>query len=314
MNPYFKQPVIDWLLERNDPVIRNLTVTEILHEDYSVSYEEAAAYFEKTFSGKSFKSLNSSIQYFTFAAESAMRAEESFIQPLIKRINEKSFVEGKGFSPEWKPLAPCAGWTGSILRSLIKSGYSGDEIHTCAEWLLSIQRHDGGWLYSPVAGFKDSIKLYFTGKTGRGLLHEQNEKFSSSIIATACVLGALIPYKNIYNKYHLEIKKGIKFLKNAVFTLKSERKGIYCNDDFSKIIYPVLSQTDLLSILKLLAEENQLNDGIIPYFNKIVSKQNTSGKFQLEADTHGTIHSLLGIKKGKPDKWCTLNAYRLFSM
>ncbi|MBP8082852.1 MAG: hypothetical protein KAZ87_06580 [Spirochaetes bacterium] len=314
MNPYFKQPVIDWLLEKNDPIIRNLTISDILHEDYSVSYEEAASYFEKTFSGKSFKSLNSSILYFNFAAECAIRAEESFIQPLVKRIIEKSFVEGKGFSPEWKPLTPCAGWTGSILRSLIKSGYTGDEIHSCAEWLLSIQRHDGGWFYSPVAGFKDSIKLYFSGKTGKGLLREDDKEFSSSIIATACVLGALAPYKNIYNKYHLEIKKGIKFLKNAVFTLRNEHNGIYCNDDFSKIIYPVLSQTDLLSILKLLTEENQLNDGIIPYFNKIVSKQNSAGKFQLEADSHGTIHSLLGIKKGKPDKWCTLNAYRLFSM
>lgn len=314
MNPYFKQPVIDWLLERNDPIIRNLTVTEILHEDYSVSYEEAAAYFKKTFSGKSFKSLNSSILYFTFAAECAMRAEESFIQPLIKRIIVKSFVEGKGFSPEWKPLTPCAGWTGSILSALIKSGYTGDEIHSCAEWLLSIQRFDGGWIYSPIAGFKDSIKLYFTGKTGRGLLCEDDAKTPSSIIATACVLDALIPYKNIYNKYHREVKKGILFLKNAVFTLRNEHKGIYCNDDFLKITYPVLSQTDLLSILNLLAKENQLNDGIIPYFNRIVSKQNSSGKFQLEADSHGTIHSLLGIKKGKPDKWCTLNAYRLFSM
>lgn len=314
MNPYFKQPVIDWLLEKNNPIIRNLTITEILHEDYSVSYEEAVSYFEKTFSDKSHKSLNSTIHYFTFAAESAMRADEKFIQPVINKIIEKSFVEGKGFSPEWKPKIPCAGWTGSILKSLIKSGYCGEEIHSCAEWLISIQRRDGGWIYSPVAGFKDSIKLYFSGKTGKGLHRESDEKLSSSIIATACVLGALIPYKNIYNKYHLEVKKGIKYLKNAVFTLKNEHRGIYCNDDFSKIIYPVLSQTDLLSILKLLAEENQLNDGIIPFFNKIVSKQNSSGKFNLEADSHGTIHSLLGIKKGKPDKWCTLNAYRLFSI
>ena len=312
MNQYIRKPVFDWLSGKDNPLVRNLVLKEFFDDEDSATRMESVSFFKDKFPYCKAADLNRKSLYMTFAASAGMSVLEDFFSECAEDVVASSFTECGGFSPAWKPRTACAGWSGSILKALLKAGYCGSEVHRCAEWLVSVQRNDGGWLYSPVLSSSDILKMYLFRKPGKGLVREAAQ-IPSSVIASACVVEALMVYCNIYGKYSVAVQLGLNFLGGEIVKRKYEKRGIYYNSDFLKIANPLLCQTDILHVAAILAKSGRLDRETVPLFNKIVLKQNNFGSYNLESAVHGTESFLNGGRSGVPDKWCTLNACRLFS-
>ena len=159
MGTYIDESAILWLCENENPAVKHLSKKEFFAgEPTNADYREMSRYVsfihKNNCSTKNrFDSTFGQAAFLCFAAECGMRCDDEPLAGLIDSLIRKSLTESGGFSPDWKHLRPCAAWSASILKALLRSGYTGKEVHSCAQWLAEIQLKDGGWNTNPSAGF-----------------------------------------------------------------------------------------------------------------------------------------------------------------
>ncbi|NER16816.1 hypothetical protein [Spongiivirga citrea] len=138
----------------------------------------------------------------------------------------------------------------------------------------------------------------------------------SSLHTTLSVLEGLTEY--VFNGYQYKVNKvneAILSAKEFVLLHKlyiSDRTGNIINKDFLKLSYPRRWRYDILSALDYFQYSNSPWD---PRMQKaidvLLKKRNKDGTWNVQAKHPGKIHFEME-KAGKPSRWNTLRALRVF--
>ncbi|PKL41140.1 MAG: hypothetical protein CVV44_00445 [Spirochaetae bacterium HGW-Spirochaetae-1] len=323
---YLHNDPIPWLLEKNDPVVRYLTLRDILQDgshEKEFSSLEGADGIKKILARekngvlgdrKRYDLYHSGMMwYFAEAVERGLDGRHAVVRETASAIVERSQMPSGGFTLNWKPMVETACRTGDMVRFLIASRVEDEAVRKGIAWIESHQRHDGGWLHCPLAGFCDAMKLALFKRSGSGLKREGNSDVTSCIYATIACSMALA----MYPRSNREITGGAAeyFLKRKMYQDRSGKpikpKASW-NPDFRLLGYPLLSQYDVLHGLLFIARAGYFHDPRTgEAFNMIMTRQNSDGTWNCENDRTGMLVSGRTKECGSRNKWVTLNVLRL---
>jgi hypothetical protein len=328
-NKYLSKNPMDWMLNKENPSIRYAVLKEILEE------KKLDTDYQRLFSSAGIKTLldssedgilgdrkNFDIYYrgtmwcFAEAVERGLDIRTETVKKTADYIIEKTEMTSGGFTFNWNPKTEIACRTGDMVKYLIKAGCRNEAVDNGIRWIVKNQRHDGGWLHCPISGIKDSIKLMFLKKPGKGLERENNINVKSCFYATASCLAALLEYSRESGLYSESIFNGAEFFLRQNIYLNRKNQPVKTrkqwNRDFRLLGYPVLSQYDLLYGLLLTAKAGRIDDPRTGQaFNLLMSKQNSDGTWNLENAQTGMLFGNKKLPLGKRDPWVTLNVLRL---
>jgi len=333
ISKYLTADPVPWLLEESDPCVQYLTKRDILGDNTPADYgilcksPELMKIMNSAQNGILGDKTNFDIYYtgsMWLFAEAVARGLDRRIES-IERTAE--FLAGRcqmpsgGFSLNWKPGTEVACRTGDMIRSMILAGYRDERIKKGIDWIISHQRHDGGWLHCPLAGIRDLFCLMLFNRAGKGLSREDDRGVTSCFYATIACANALAEYGR---KNDSTVVKGAAG-RAAEFFLKRElyknsegyplRPRWEWNRDFRLLGYPVMSQYDILYGLLFIARAGFSSDPRAGNaFNLVMSKQNTDGTWNLENAQTGMLYGNGRPPIGEKNKWVTLNALRLLKM
>jgi len=319
MNKYLNGDPIPWLTDGKNPAVTYLTKLEFSEQnDPGQLYAELfssplTGYFKKNSSrhilgdSKNFDLFHrGSVWFFLLAVESGYNYKSDFVKATADYICGKSQLQDGGFSFNWQPPVSVGCRTGDIIKAMLKTGINDERASAGLSWIIKNQRHDGGWLHCPFRGSSDIIKLIIVKKSGNGHLDDPDVRIPSCPVATFACLGALIETRK--EEYKNAITRAALFLLSINLNLKDKKCETRCglSIDPMKPGYPVMSQFDSISLLRLLTSAdlwNRSRGGEL--FNFVMKLQGSDGRWQLLNTSQGMIPE----KKGN-SRWVTLNAIR----
>jgi len=315
---YLSSDPVPWLLEKNDPCIRYLTQRDIVNNNPDMDYDTL-------FTSPEIKKLQEmtknciigsldrfdlyykgAIWCFAEAVERGLDKRTGAIKKTAAFITDRCQLSSGGFTLNWKPEAETAIITGEILKYMILAGFDDQRIENGISWILKNQRHDGGWLYSPVSGLSDSLRLTLFRKSGNGLMLEKDKSVRSGLPATLSCTYALLLHKKKDDSHESAIKQASNFILDS---LVSED----CDPLIKNPGYPVLSAYDeLYALLTVFRAGFSEDKRVGKTFNRIISRQNPDGTWNLENACAGMLYGNCRTPPlGKKNKWVTLNILRL---
>jgi hypothetical protein len=332
---YLNGSPVSWLLDGADPSIRYLTLRDIIRADFAALEPEYEAMtrsdavsgiidrssggilgdragFDTFYSG--------TMWHFAAAVYHGLDTREKMIKDTADYILENYQLGSGGFTLNWKPRVEDACATGDMIRYLMLAGIDDERIGRGIEWIKSRQRHDGGWLHSPINGVGEMIGLFLFRKSGRGALRENDGNVESCIYASAACLSALALYNKIHKINDDSIAQASEFFLRKRMFISADARSCsvsykrYWNRDYSRPGVPILSQYDILSGLALAANAGKISDPRCgSAFNLLISKQDTDGIWSLESAETGMLYGGSGRKVpiGERSRHVTLRAVRL---
>jgi len=327
---YLNVNPIDWLLEDSDPCVRYRTITELLdrepsHTDYSRLL--SAPQVRRLLNTENNGVLGDTVRFDLFyrgamwclaeAAELGLDRKTGVVENTARLVLDRYQLPSGGFTLNWKPLCEDACRTGFIMQALIRTGISDERIDRGIEWILRHQRHDGGWLHSPVLGGLDTLGLVLFKRAGRGLSAENDSSVKSGFEATAACAGALAEYCR--HKSHGPAEDALagaaEFLLSAkLFTRGApENTAGFAGNGCSSLGYPVLSGYTILQGLYIAARAGLFHDPRTgEAFNIVMSKQDQDGTWKLEQARTGMLYG--NFRKpplGEKNRWITFSVLKI---
>lgn len=329
ISKYLKADPTGWLMEESEPSISYLVTRDLHDNPDEMLYENLLGSDEimrltSTTEGFLGDAINFDIFYtgtmwcFAEAIERGMDIRTPILRNTADFLVQKVQTESGGFSLNWKPQTPVACRTGDMVRSLLRSGFRDPAVDKGIDWIVTHQRHDGGWLHCPISGTCDQMRLLFLNSPGKGLERENDNRVTSCFYATIACAMALVENRDRGGTANDNVIRNAAefFLRRSLFRDSKNnpiRPRKSWNRDFRNLGYPVMCQYDILYGLLFIARSGFLRDGRTnEAFNLIISKQNDDGTWNTENDGIGTIEG--GKKRrhrGKKSKWITLQALRL---
>ena len=336
MNRYLINDPVDYLLEDSNPVIRYLTLRDIASGSAGVLENS----YRKLKESPIIQSLLTNVKTglpgdtrnitapgrgsaWMLARAVAMGLDSR--EPLIVRTFDAIFQNHQtpsgGISNNWKPGHPDACLTGEIARIALAAGINTHPVKSAIQWIIDHQRHDGGWLYSPGAGWPGMLAHMFLNRVGFGLTLEEKSTVNSCMISSISCAMALMLAAPPEIEPSSVLKKSVNFFLDKKLLLSNNRtvitpQNIRANrSNVTSIGYPVFCQYDLLYGLLFIARAGSFNHpGTGEAFNTIISRQTEKGTLPYDNFQNGMIISGKNQKKETPndrDKWTTLNFLRL---
>ncbi len=314
--------VIAWLLEKDNPSVRYLTLRNLLGRPSSDSgVLEASTSIMTTGPVPLVLSLQSSDgswgdpdrfyrdKYkgtsWTLLLLAELGADRS--SPAVQKACQ--FILGNSFSPEGGGFSydrsavthtglpgcviPCL--TGNMVYALIRLGYLEDpRVQEAINWICTYQRTDDGDTGKPEGPLYNRLKSCFSSHTCfmgaakvlKALASIPDEARSDAVRQKISELSEFFLIHHLYKKSHdLE---------------KVSRPG------WLKFRFPQMYQTDMLELLVLFdslgIQDERLNEALDLLEGKL-----TEGRLKLEASFNGK--TIINIEqKGKPSKWLTYQA------
>ncbi len=321
MSKYLLTDPVNWLLDPSDPVMRYLTLRDLLkvrpsdlEEPFQrlIESHEIQNLLQDTRDGllgdhKNYDTPSrGTLWLFAIAVLSGLDCRLPAIKKSAEFLLERTQLASGGFSPAWKPLREDACFTGDVLRYLLLAGCQNSAMETGIRWIESHQRQDGGWLHSPVFDFRDLAGYLMLRRSGRGLYREGDSGIPSCLFATSTCLSTLLLFqyrdKNDAQGYPDPgrgtspiLEKAAGFIlraglfHNASHPPTARYKRLW-NRDFSLLGLPVFSQYDTLLGLHLAAATGHFSDHqCTEAFNALLSKQSMQGTWYLETSERGML-------------------------
>jgi len=320
INRYLNGDPLPWLTDGENPAVTYLSNKELLdEEDSDILYSSLVAsplheYFNKNSSGNVLGNRKNpdlfyrgSVWYFLLAAESGFNRNTGFIRETADFICSRLQASDGGFSLDWSPSLSLGCRTGNLVSAMIRCGIKNDRTIAGVSWIVRNQRWDGGWLHCPFKGGKDVMKLVLLKKPGQGHLDDHDENVRSCPVATFACMSALLELSN--PEHSGLIKKAAVFFLEKWFQGNKSIIKARCGLSVAPLSpgYPVMSQFDTISILRLIAGAGELeNPAAGEMFNYIMKFQGNTGRWESKNKGQGMIQ-----EKHGESRWVTLNALHI---
>ncbi|MDY6833733.1 MAG: nitrogen fixation protein NifH [Chloroflexota bacterium] len=316
----------EWLLEKNNPSARYLTLTTILDMPLDalevqeakaaimetgivpkvLANQEEGGYWDEPDKLYTAKYKGTVWQLIILADLLADGTDESIKNACEFVMKNSQDQESYGFSMRRSvkmgggrhhDVIPCL--TGNMVWSLIRLGYLHDpRVQQGIQWITTYQRFDDG-----------------IGDRPRGWPYDKAEPCwgkHSCHMGAAKSLKALaeIPVAHRSETVERTIQEGIEyFLKHHVHKQSHDLTKV-SKPGWLRFGFPLMYQTDILEILDILTQLGCRDERMQEAVDIVISKQGDSGKWILASTFNGRFQANIE-EKGKPSKWITLRALRV---
>jgi len=206
----------------------------------------------------------------------------------------KAKASGGGLHSE---VIPCL--TGNMIWSLVKLGYFGDSrVGKGIDWIVRYQRFDDGTANGPTGWPYDRYKMCW----GTHSCH-------MGVIKSLKALSAIPKSKKDKRIENTILKASDYVLAHHIYK-QSHELSKTSKPGWLKLQFPLMYQTDILEIAGILLELGIKDGRMGEAIEKIVSKQNDKGQWNLESTFNGRFQVNIE-RKDKPSKWLTYRAMRV---
>lgn len=316
----------DWLLEKNNPSVRYFTLRDILGRDENDPEVKNARkeIIESGIVPRILKKQNDdgswgipadfyirskykgTVWNIILLAELGADGNDSRIRKTGEFIlaNSQDRQSG-GFAYQrgedgglHNKVIPCL--TGNMVFSLLRFGYPNDSrVKQGVKWITKYQRFDDGIELAP----KGWPYQRFQNCWGKHTCHMGVVKSLKAL--------AEIPVKYRTKAVKETINKGTEYLLQHRLYKSSHDPSIIAKRFWLNFSFPTIWKIDALEMLGVLVKlgyrDNRMDDAI----NLLISKQDDQGRWKMEKSYNNRL--LVGVERdGKPSKWLTLNALRVF--
>lgn len=323
---YLKADPTDWLLEKDNPSVRYLALTDIrgLPADdplarqakaaimktgvvpLILARQEAGGYWDKPEKFYTAK-YKGTVWQLIILAELLAAGEDRRIRAAADYLLDTAQdMESGGFSQHHdvktggvrrEEVIPCL--TGNVIWALIRFGYLRDpRVQRGIAWITDFQRFDDGVDDPPQGWPYDNYEMCW----GRHICH----------MGVVKVLKALseIPPAARSAQVRRTLEEGKEFmLKHHVFK-RSHNLAQVSKPGWRRFGFPLMWQTDVLEILGILTRLGCRDERMQEAVDLVESKQDDSGRWKLADNFNGRFQVDIEAK-GEPSKWITLNALRV---
>jgi hypothetical protein len=321
-----KADPVDWLLEKDNPSVRYLTLTQIqdkpqnspeaqeakkeimlsgvvpkiLAKQHDGGYWEAP---EKFYTAK----YRGTVWQLIILAELGADGNDPRIKKACEFILENSQErESGGFSAwlsvkvgggRYSGVLPCL--TGNMVWSLVRLGFMEDpRVQRGIEWIVKYQRFDDGEAWPPKIWPYEKATYCF-GK-------------HSCFMGVVKALKALaeIPVEKRSEAAVGTLNRGAEYLLKHHVHKKSHDLTRVSKPSWLRLGFPLMYQTDMLEILGILTHLGCRDGRMQEAVELVVSKQDELGRWKLENTFNGRFQTSIE-EKGNNSKWVTLNALKV---
>lgn len=194
-------------------------------------------------------------------------------------------------------VIPCL--TGNMLWSMIRLGYLDDpRIKNGIKWMTKYQRFDDKIKEAPKGWPYDQWNTCW----GRHSCHMG--------VVKALKAFAEIPKGKRTKAVERTLDNGAEYmLKHHIFK-RSRNLNKVSKPQWIKFGFPLMYQSDALEVMDILTRLGYKDDRMQEALDLIISKQDKTGKWNLENTYNGRYLTSIE-QKDKPSKWITLNALRV---
>ena len=312
----------EWLLEEGNPSVRYLTLTNILGRrkaDPEVQRSKAdimrIGVVPRILSknpgdgwsspGRFYRDkYKGTVWQLIILAEHEADGDNKLIRAAceyILRYSQDSESYGFAYDPRngglggrHSDVVPCL--TGNMVWSLLKLGYHKDErIQKGIEWITKYQRFDDGVATRPKGWPYDRYEMCW----GTHSCH-------SGVVKSLKALSA-IPTKQRNKDIKDTIKRGGDYILSHHIYKKSHDLEKVSKPGWLRLQFPLMYQTDILEIAGILLDLGTKDERMKNAIERIASKQNRKGQWNLEATFNGKFWTNIE-KKSMPSKWITYRA------
>jgi hypothetical protein len=202
-----------------------------------------------------------------------------------------------GLGGRHSEVIPCL--TGNMIWSLLKLGFLGDErVRKGIEWITRYQRFDDGAEKKPTGWPYDRYEMCW----GRHTCH-------LGVVKSLKALSA-IPKKQRNKATKATISNACEYLLAHRIYKQSHDLTKVSKPGWLKLQFPLMYQTDILEITDLLVELGIRDERMEDALERIVSKQNEKGQWNLESSLNGKFWTNVE-RKAMPSKWITCRALKV---
>ena len=323
LNEIIDDSTMNWFLEKDNPSVRYFALTELLDcaKNNSDVVETKNAIMKSGIVPKILEQQNpvgywgtekkfylekytGTVWQLIILAELAADQNDDRIKKACKFILDNSQdKESHGFSinssgkdkcGRHSEVIPCL--TGNMVYSLCKLGFLNDErVQKGIQWICQYQRYDDGVSDVPQGWPYDRFDTCW----GKHTCH-------MGVVKSLKALAAISEEQrtSVVNK---KIQELVEYVLIHHIYKKSHNLEITSKPGWLKLGFPLMYQTDVLEILKILTDLGCNDPRMQSAIEKVRSKQNSEKRWTLENTFNGKM--LYDIeKKGESSKWVTLRA------
>lgn len=184
---------------------------------------------------------------------------EGNVSASLERILSWQKDQGYILGPK-HDIFPLPHFNGYAIRNLFVFGKGRDRrVKKMADWLLSMQRHDGGWLIPYVEDVKylpeyRHLKMYeFMELVRKGQVPESDPKGYKDI--PSCIWTTMMVVRGLAqdDKYRRTqgVKRGADFFLDRFFTRNPHEAFRHSDDNWTKLMYPIYPGNGLYALYLL---------------------------------------------------------------
>lgn len=319
---------LDWLLEPENPSVRYLTLTDLLHQsknDDKVISAKEAMYDKGTipkilerqqeggYWGEAEKFYTDKYKGTVWQLLILAELGADILHPSVRKacefiLENAQEPESGGFSYRRSArtpgglrneIIPCL--TGNMVWSLLKLGMREDvRVQQGIDWICRYQRTDDGDQPAPKGWPYDRYDMCW----GRHSCH-------MGVVKALKALAA-IPAKDRTIQINLKIEELAEFILKHHIHKKSHNLSHVSKPGWLRFGFPLMYQDDILEIAGILASLGYRDARMQDAMDIIRKKQTPSGKWVLENTFNGRFITNIEAK-GKESKWITLKALQVLS-
>jgi hypothetical protein len=315
-------PVLDWLLEENDPAVRLYALTRLCGEAADSPsaakarkalmksgpaaeilalqgpegfWGEGPDFYRNKYGGTTWQVL--------MLAELGAEGSDKRIRAACEYLFAHSWEpESGGFSADpaasggGRPgmVIPCL--TGNMARGLIDLGFGADErVAKAVEWIARWQRADDGGAREPSGGPYDRLTTCFG-----------DHSCFMGVVKSLKALAA-VPPKERSKAVKAKIAVLVEFVLVHRVHKKSHDLSMVSKPGWLKFGFPLMYQTDALEMLCILAELGLRDERASDAADAVEAARGADGRWRMANSFNGK--TLVDIeRKGEASKWITARA------
>ena len=324
-SPSTSASALPWLLEPDpdNPAIRYFILTDLLErpaDDRELQEAKAAimtsgpvpaildaqhpvGYWVKPGGGYSPK-YRSTIWQIIFLAELGADAGDARVQRGCEYVLEHSIAANGAFSCYQKPVPSCAilCLNGNLLWAMMQLGFGEDDrVQTALNWLARA-----------ITG-ADDFRYLKSGTCGPGFCCSANEWQSCGWGANKAMRALLaVPDHQHTSAIQNALDLGADFLLSHDPAVADYPHTQRVSSTWFKLGFPLTYWSDVLETVQNLVDLGYGDDPrLTNAIQFVLDKQDAQGRWKLENGLKGKMWSDIE-QKGRPSKWITLRALRMF--